>query len=126
MSTDAVYTERAHLVASLTKLFPASVEQHVGEDWDDDWRNVCIIDLPTGQASWHIALKDLHLFAHVPRDAGRSWDGHTVEEKYRRLDALEPHKPFANIFVNVSLANEAGLKAEIQGLIDETLRKAGP
>jgi len=87
-SLDGVYSERAHLVAALSKLWPASIEQHDGEDWDDQWRNVVIIDLPTGQVSWHIAPADLDLFAHLPRDAGRVWDGHTTGEKYDRLDDL--------------------------------------
>lgn len=86
---NAVYTERAHLVAALSKLFPASVEDHVGEEWDDDWRNVVFIDLPTGQVSWHISTSDLHLFSHLPRHAGRTWDGHDTPTKYARLDALE-------------------------------------
>lgn len=85
---DGVYSERAHLVAALSKYWPASIERHDGEDWDDQWRNVVIIDLPTGQVSWHIALTDLDLFAHLPRDAGRTWDGHTTGEKYDRLDDL--------------------------------------
>ena len=123
MSAEAVYTERAHLVAALTKLFPSSIEEHEGEDWDDAWRNVCFIDLPTGQVSWHIALKDLHLFEHVPRGQGRRWDGHDVDEKYRRLDALEPGKPFANIYVNVSLENEVDLKAEIRGIVQAALKE---
>ncbi len=85
---DAVYTERARLVAALSKVFPASLEDHQGDDWDDDWRTVCFVDLPTGQVSWHVASWDLHLFAHLPRNTGRRWDGHTTEEKYRRLAAL--------------------------------------
>lgn len=86
--TNDVYTERAHLAAALSKLYPASLEEHAGEDWDDNWRTVLIVDLPTGQVSWHIAQHDLHLFAHLPRGAGRVWDGHDTVEKYRRLDAL--------------------------------------
>lgn len=79
------YTERAHLIAALSKLFPASLETDPAEP---DWP-VCIIDLPTGQASWHISPTDLHLFIHLPRDAGRVWDGHDTPEKYARLDALQ-------------------------------------
>ncbi|GGR31318.1 WDGH domain-containing protein [Deinococcus ruber] len=89
---DAVYRERAHLTAALSKLFPASLEDHIpaeGEEWDPDWTTVLIVDLPTGQVSWHIASWDLELFAHLPRNAGRVWDGHTTPEKYARLDALE-------------------------------------
>lgn len=89
---DMAYTERAHLVAALSKLFPASIEQHLPihdeTDWDMDWLNVVIVDLPTGQASWHVSLTDLHLYDHLPRNAGRTWDGHTTPEKYARLAAL--------------------------------------
>lgn len=84
---DGVYSERAHVVAALSKLFPASLEEHDGEDWDDDWRTVCFIDLPSGQVSWHIARTDLPLFAHLPKGAGRIWDGHDTPTKYARLDA---------------------------------------
>lgn len=87
---DGAYHERDQLVAALTKVFPASIEQHVGEGWDEAWRNVVIVDLPTGQASWHIHDSELPLFAHLPRDAGRVWDGHTTKEKYARLAALLP------------------------------------
>lgn len=86
--SDAVYTERAQLVAALSKLFPASLEEHDGADWDDEWRTVCFIDLPTGQVSWHIAKADLGYFAHLQKGAGRIWDGHDTPEKYKRLNAL--------------------------------------
>ncbi|MFB9991243.1 hypothetical protein ACFFLM_04520 [Deinococcus oregonensis] len=84
-----LYSERAALVAALSKLFPASLES---DPEQPDWP-VCIIDLPTGQVSWHIAQSDLHLFMHLPRETGRVWDGHTTPEKYDRLNALyEPLK----------------------------------
>ena len=85
---DGVYSERARVVAALSKLFPASLEEHDGEDWDDDWRTACFIDLPTGQVSWHIAQADLPLFGHLPRGAGRVWDGHDTPTKYARLADL--------------------------------------
>jgi hypothetical protein len=84
----SVYSERNHLVAALSKLFPASVEQHVGpESIDPEWANVVMIDLPTGQVSWHIPEREIYLFAHLQRDV-RTWDGHNTEEKYLRLAAL--------------------------------------
>lgn len=85
---DAAYAERNQLVAALSKQFPASVEQHEGEDWEDDWRNVVFIDLPTGQVSWHIHDSELYLFDHLPKNEGRVWDGHSTEEKYGRLNSL--------------------------------------
>lgn len=96
---NAVYTERAHLVAALSKLFPASLEDHIpaeGEAWDEDWTTVVLIDLPTGQASWHVARWDLHLFAHLKRGQGRVWDGHSTPEKYARLDALTGYWAWPN------------------------------
>lgn len=42
---------------------------------------VVFIELPTGQVSWHIP------------EHGEPWDGHTTEEKYRRVDALIERYP---------------------------------
>jgi len=84
---DQAYTERNRCVAMLAALFPSSLERHPEDDqeWEDDWRWVVYIDLPTGQASWHIHDSHLRLFDHVARFQGRRWDGHTTEEKYARL-----------------------------------------
>ncbi|KQR22878.1 hypothetical protein [Deinococcus sp. Leaf326] len=86
---DALYTERSQLIAALAVIYPSSIEDHEGDGyWDENWRNVIIIDLPTGQVSWHIAKDDLHLFEHVPRKQGRKWDGHDSPTKYARLARL--------------------------------------
>lgn len=76
-----VYRERAHLVAHLAAIYPATM----GADPEAPAWPVVTIWLPTGPACWHIALADLNLFSHVP--PGRNgWDGHTTDEKYERLD----------------------------------------
>ena len=85
-----VYTERNMLVAALSKLFPASLEKHIGEDWGPEWEWVVIIDLPTSQVSWHIPTSEIRFFDHLQREAGREWDGHTTPEKYGRLFELPP------------------------------------
>lgn len=90
---DGAYSERNQLVAAFSKLFPASLERHVGDPWEDDWRWIVFIDLPTGQATWHIHDTELPRFDHLPRLAGRTWDGHTTEQKYDRLAALQVRKP---------------------------------
>lgn len=60
------------------------------ERYDEaDWY-VVFIDLPTGQASWHIPGSEVALFAHLHANAGRRRDGHATEEKYARLQRLEP------------------------------------
>lgn len=89
--TDAnnnVYRERNKLVCLLSKVFPASLEDHKlkdGEEWDDDWKKVVFINLPTGQATWHIHKSEEPMFAHL-ESVGNKWDGHTTEEKYKRVD----------------------------------------
>jgi hypothetical protein len=95
---DGAYSERNKLVSALSKLFPASLERHEDSDktWEDDWRWIVFINLPTGQVTWHIHDSELPNFAHLFRICGRVWDGHTTEQKYERLAALTqpaPEKP---------------------------------
>lgn len=87
---DNAYAERNNLVAALARLFPSSLERHPDEDetWEDDWRWIVFINLPTGQASWHIHDSELEKFSTIPRFRGWQWDGHTTEQKYERLAAL--------------------------------------
>lgn len=85
---DAAYYERNQLVAALSKLFPAGVARTAIEGWEPAWHNCVYIDLPTGQASWHFHDSQAHLFAHLP-PYEKPWDGHTTEEKYSRLAALD-------------------------------------
>jgi hypothetical protein len=84
---DLAYSERNKLVSLLSKLFPASLERHPEEDktWEDDWRWIVFIQLPTGQVSWHIHDSELPLFDHLPREQGVKWDGHTNDEKWDRV-----------------------------------------
>ncbi|MEW1547514.1 WDGH domain-containing protein [Streptomyces tsukubensis] len=84
---DNAYRERARLVAHLAALHPS----HVGYgDPDAPIWAVVTIETPAGQMSWHIAPRDVPLFAHVrpTSDSDRPWDGHSTEEKYLRLEAL--------------------------------------
>lgn len=87
-SLDKVYHERNQLVAALTKVFPSYISKHPqDEEWEDDWRFIVFIRLPTGQVSWHIHDSEVDMFTHLavrPND----WDGHTTEEKYDRLARL--------------------------------------
>lgn len=87
---DQAYAERNKLVAALSKFLPAWLERHPEhEEWEDDWRWTVFIDGPTRQMTWHIHDSELPLFDHLPRSNSHRWDGHTTEEKYERLAALE-------------------------------------
>lgn len=87
-SKDKAYWERNQLVAALSRLYPAWIGYHEGIDWDDYWRTIIYIKLPTGQVSWHIHDSDKPHFYHL--DPGLDeWDGHSTEEKYDRLSKLQ-------------------------------------
>lgn len=91
LAKNNAYKERDMLVAALSKLYPAWIGYHEGEDWEDDWRTIIYIKLPSGQVSWHIHDSEKPLFDHL--DPGiEEWDGHTTEEKYERLAQLTKDK----------------------------------
>lgn len=115
---DGAYSERNQLVAALSKVFPASLERHPEDDkdWEDDWRWIVFIDLPAGQCSWHLHDSELPRFAHLKRGKGRAWDGHTTEEKYARLEALELGlyvPPFESIEVTDSVRESAARMRDV-------------
>lgn len=97
---NGAYKERDMLLSLLTKALNCVcwLERHPDSDttWENDWRWIVFITLPTGQASWHIHDSELEWFNHLPRrvwQAGGdkpSWDGHTTEEKYQRVLAVDP------------------------------------
>jgi len=76
-----VYRERDLLLAHVAATYHSHFQTDPNEP---DWP-VLFISLPTGQACWHIAPDDLDLFPHVAA-GGDTWDGHTTEVKYQRLD----------------------------------------
>ena len=51
--------------------------------------NVVVIELPTGQATWHIHDSELPLFDFLERGS-YVWDGHTTDAKYARVRAMMP------------------------------------
>lgn len=91
---DGAYRERDALVCALSKVFPAHLCRHPDEhrEWEDDWRWIVCIHLPTGQATWHIHDSERQHFDHL--EVGENhWDGHSTEEKYQRVAALREVTP---------------------------------
>lgn len=84
---DLAYWERNQLVAHLSKIYPSWLEKHHEDDiaWGYEWRNIVFIETPGGQCSWHIHERELCYFQHLAFREGPSWDGHSREEKYERL-----------------------------------------
>ena len=93
VAKDGAYNERDQLVSALSKCFPSWLRRHPDDDaeWEDEWRWIVMVQLPTGQVSWHIHDTELPLFHHIGLDSV-DWDGHDNEEKYRRIRALRDAK----------------------------------
>jgi len=89
---NSIYTERNLCVALIAQYAKSvghkvGIKEHQGEDWEDEWRNVLFIDLPTGQVSWHLHKDELVNFPGIGPYTGE-WDGHDTEGKYRRVKAF--------------------------------------
>lgn len=84
---DDLYGERAHLIALLTIRYPAVIT--LASDVDEPGWQIVYLSVNGRQASWHIAPRDAHLFAHLDHvgtdDIRAQWDGHTTAEKYHRI-----------------------------------------
>lgn len=84
------YRERNMLVACLARIFPSGIAKTNIEGWNPEWHNCVYIDAPFGQCSWHYHDSQADLFDHLLPYKG-AWDGHTTDDKYRRL--MEWAKP---------------------------------
>lgn len=94
-AADSVYDERARVLAVATKMAQSlglrcGLARHPDSDetWDDDWRTIVFLDLPTGQASWHLHDSQVAHFDHLGPYDGGPWDGHSTVDKYDRCEAF--------------------------------------
>jgi hypothetical protein len=86
---DDVYRERDQLVAFLTRIYPSFLAPAPDAEPGFNW--IVYVDTPEGQLSWHVADHEIdEFFKHLNKRMTNPWDGHTTEEKYRRLVALRP------------------------------------
>lgn len=81
------YRERNQCIAALSKIYPSGLRRDESDDRTYVLKDCVYIDLPSGQASWHILPSELHLFAHLGEYAA-PYDGHSTAEKYERLNNL--------------------------------------
>lgn len=85
---DNAYWERNKLLALISRIFPSHLSRHPAEEeWEDDWRNIVCVHLPSGQATWHIHDQELANFQHLEWGENH-WDGHDTLEKYDRVDQV--------------------------------------
>lgn len=88
---DDVYNERNRVVAAfaraaLTAGYECGVGDHRGAKFEPGWNNVVVIELPHGQVTWHFHDREADLFSFLRRIEWE-YDGHSTEEKYKRLEA---------------------------------------
>lgn len=86
-ATDTAYLERNMLVALLARIYPSGIATTQIEGWDPEWHGCVFVDTPAGQMSWHYHTSHAHLFHGLPAYE-KPWDGHTTEQKYRKLGML--------------------------------------
>lgn len=84
---NSVYAERNQLVALVAKMvialgYAAGIRQDETEE--PDWKNIVVVDLPTGQCSWHIHRREMPWFSFLG-EYTTPWDGHTTQAKYDRV-----------------------------------------
>lgn len=84
-----VYAERAQLIALIAAHYRAELFKDPNEPVRAD---VVYVDTPAGQLSWHLAATDVAAyFTSIKRaqpHQAQPWDGHSNEEKCRRIHEL--------------------------------------
>jgi hypothetical protein len=94
---NSAYQERDKCVSLIAHMalamgFAVGLARHTGDPWEDDWRNIVFVELPTGQVSWHVHDSEMHMFCDLPRYT-KPWDGHSTSEKYHRVLACSSYLP---------------------------------
>ncbi|MFZ3569453.1 hypothetical protein ACNYS0_21105 [Streptomyces sp. BH034] len=86
---DSVLRDRAHLLAWISALHPATTVITPAAEGDDAGWHVLYLTAGGWQMSWHIAPAEVPLFAHVervePTDPRAQWDGHGDTQKHQRI-----------------------------------------
>ena len=91
---NSAYAERDQCVALIARMAFAmglyvrrKFHPESDTEWEGDWRNIVMVCLPTGQATWHFHDSEAHLLEGIPWGGLEDWDGHDTPEKYRRVNA---------------------------------------
>jgi hypothetical protein len=78
------YTERAHLLAVLSRIYPAHL--FVPSDKEEGFSYALCIHFPWGQGTWHLDDADTFgLFQPLLPAKPSDYDGHTTTQKYTAM-----------------------------------------
>jgi hypothetical protein len=72
-------------------MFPSGPCRTNIPDWDPQWHGCILIDLPTGQISYHYHDREATCSASLPSYDG-VWDGHSKEDVHKRLADLKTYE----------------------------------
>ncbi len=78
--------QRDDLLLLISNLYPAHRTKAKKAD-PALWRDILIIELPTGQISYHLPPAEVERFKHLPRGPN-TWDGHDEKERALRIWTL--------------------------------------
>lgn len=94
-----VYGQRDELLVVLSKLWPAVLMPTKREaavaGTDQDWLWSLRIDAPMGQLVYPLSNASAALFGHLASEAANDWDGHTAEERSKRLASFMPSRVYS-------------------------------
>lgn len=130
---DGAYAERNQCVALIARMarafgWTAGIRQHDPADaaWEADWRTIVMVDLPTGQVSWHFHDSECHLIASLPAYE-KPWDGHDTAEKYRRVNAPMPMwgAPYRHAFACGATAMREAAAKVVERAAESAVRESG-
>lgn len=79
------YTERAHLLALLTRHYPTVIYEP--NDAEVGFSYALWLDIDGVPCTWHIADADLWLFDRYGFADGVTWEGQTTTDKYAHIAA---------------------------------------
>lgn len=90
---DQAYSERNKCIAALANFirdtahpgYRVYVAYHENKDWEDDWRTILVIEKGDIQMTWHFHDSEKYLLTKLPIVNLYKWDGHSTDEKYKRL-----------------------------------------
>ena len=87
--TNRAICERNDFILYLTRVYGAHTHKNIEENkvLEKQFPLIVCIHTEKGQLSWHIPEEDIKRFEHFEIKEN-DWDGHSIEEKYKRLALL--------------------------------------
>jgi hypothetical protein len=83
---DFSFTMRDELIAILSRMYPAHLQDKMESDMAD-WPHIVCIHAPEGYIQYHISEDRIGLFKHLSTEKAH-WDGSGPEMRSKRLERI--------------------------------------